>query len=300
MTVSARVRSFIPYFLLTPGIAWLLIFFVVPLFYLLRMALSEGSVEQGFEFAWNFSSLGEVFRSNEDGGFRDQLIRSFKYAGVATVLAFLIGYPLAYAIAFRAGRYRNAMLFLVILPFFVTYLIRTLAWKTILSDDGFAVDILQFFHIFEFLRFVGLVPEGDDRLLATPFAVITAITYNFLPFMVLPIYVSLERIDTKLVEAAQDLYAGSIAAFRKVVFPLSLPGVFAGSLLTFIPASGDFINAVLLGNPNTTMLGNVIQSRYLVVLDYPLAAAMSFILMAAILLAVLIYARLLGTEEITG
>lgn len=300
MTLAGRLRPLLPYLLLLPGIAWLILFFAVPLFYLGRTALEEGTLETGFDFAWNFSNFEDVFRANEDGGVRDQLIRSFTYAGTATVLALLIGYPLAYAIAFRAGRFRNALLFLVILPFFVTYLIRTLAWKTILSDDGLIVDVFATSGAFELLHLLGLVPDGEERLLATPFAVITAITYNFLPFMVLPIYVSLERIDTKLVEAAQDLYAGSLAAFRKVVLPLSIPGVFAGSLLTFIPATGDFINAELLGTPNTTMLGNVIQSRYLVVTDYPVAAAMSFTLMVAIMVAVFVYARLLGTEEITG
>ena len=229
--------------------------------------------------------------------YQEQFIRSFRYAGIATLLAFVIGYPLAYAIAFRAGRFKNYLLFLVVLPFFTTYLIRTLAWQTILSDEGEAVTAMRGSGIMDVLDTLHISQNG--RLLATPTAVVTAITYNLLPFMVLPIYVSLERIDKRLVEAAHDLYGGPIRAFLRVVFPLSLPGVFPGTLLTFIPAAGDFVNAALLGSPNTTMIGNVIQSRFLVLLDYPSAAALSFLLMATILIAVGVYARLLGTEEIT-
>ena len=200
--------------------------------------------------------------------YQEQFIRSFRYAGFATLLAFVIGYPLAYFIAWRAGRFKNYFLFLVVLPFFTTYLIRTLAWQTILSDEGNAVTALRDLGIMDVLDTLHISQNG--RLLATPTAVVTAITYNLLPFMVLPIYVSLERIDRRLVEAAHDLYGGPIRAFLRVVFPLSLPGVFAGTLLTFIPAAGDFVNAALLGSPNTTMIGNVIQSRFLVLLRLPL------------------------------
>jgi spermidine/putrescine transport system permease protein len=215
-------------------------------------------------------------------------LRSFDYALAATLLALALGYPLAYFIAFRAGRLRNLLLGLVILPFFVTFLVRTFAWKTILNDAGPAVWLLQRLH---------LLAEGG-RLLDTAAAVIGGLTYNFLPFMVLPIYVSLEKIDRRLVEAAADLYATPAGAFRRVVLPLSLPGVFAGSLLTFIPAAGDFINAQLLGSPNQQMIGTVIQNQFLEVRDYPLAAALSFVLMAVITLGVLAYARVLGTEEL--
>jgi spermidine/putrescine transport system permease protein len=287
-----RLRALFPYLLLAPGIAWLLIFFVVPMVTLGQSSLEEGTLETGFRFTWQWQNFTDSLDR-----FQEQFIRSFRFAGVATLLAFVIGYPLAYAIAFRGGRFKNYLLFLVVLPFFTTYLIRTLAWQTILSDEGDVLSALRNLGIMDALDTLGVSENG--RLLATPTAVVTAITYNFLPFMVLPIYVSLERIDKRLVEAAHDLYGGPIRAFLRVVFPLSLPGVFAGTLLTFIPAAGDFVNAALLGSPRTSMIGNVIQSRFLVVLDYPSAAALSFLLMAAILIAVGVYARLLGTEEVT-
>lgn len=272
-----------PYLLILPGLAWLAIFFLIPIFTLGQVSLQEGTFAEGFRFTWHWQNYPDVVSR-----FGEQFLRSFMFAGIATLLAFLIGYPLAFAIAFRAGRYKNLFLFLVILPFFTSYLIRTLAWKIILADEGFVVAALQALRLL----------SEDGRLLATRTSVIGGITYNFLPFMILPIYVSLEKIDKKLVEAAEDLYANSLLAFWKVVFPLSLPGVFAGSLLTFIPAVGDFVNAQLLGGPQQQMIGNIIQSRFLRVLDYPGAAAMSFVLMITILLAVALYARLFGTEEL--
>jgi spermidine/putrescine transport system permease protein len=271
---------------------WLGLFFLVPVFTMAYRSLQEGTFAGGFEFTWHFANYPDVISQ-----FDEQLIRSFRFSAVATVLAFVIGYPLAYAIAFRGGRLKNLLLFLVILPFFTTYLIRTLAWETILADRGDFMTTMRDLGVLELTDALRISQDG--RVLATSTAVVTGITYNFLPFMVLPIYVSLERIDRSLIEAANDLYAGSLAAFRKVVLPLSLPGVFAGSLLTFIPATGDFVNAQLLGGPHQQMIGNVIQVRFLQVLDYPAAAALSFVLMAAILFAVLIYARLLGTEELT-
>jgi spermidine/putrescine transport system permease protein len=286
-----RLRPLLPYILLAPGLAWLAVFFVVPMYTLARQSLNDGTLETGFRFAWEWANYSNVIDR-----YQEQFIRSFRYAGTATVLAFLIGYPLAYAIAFRGGRMKSYLLFLVVLPFFTTYLIRTLAWQTILSDQGDVLTTLRDLGVLDVTDALGISQNG--RVLATPTAVVMAITYNFLPFMVLPCYVSLERIDRRLIEAANDLYGGPVRAFRRVVFPLSLPGVFAGSLLTFIPAVGDFINAEILGSPKTQMIGNVIQSRFLEVTDYPGAAALSFILMAAILVAVLIYARLLGTEEL--
>ncbi|MCW3002346.1 MAG: binding-protein-dependent transport system inner rane component, partial [Conexibacter sp.] len=192
----------------------------------------------------------------------------------------------------------NLMLVLVIAPFFTSLLLRTMSWKLILSDYGWDVNADQALHLTNVLNVIGLTTT-DDRLLATPFAVIAGLTYNFLPFMVLPLYVSLEKIDRRFVEAATDLYASRATAFRKVTLPLALPGIFAGSLLTFIPACGDFINAALLGTPKQYMIGNVIQSKFLNILDYPTAAALSFILMSAILIGILIYARLLGTRNLT-
>jgi spermidine/putrescine transport system permease protein len=279
-----RRRALAPYALLTPGTAWLVAFFVVPMFFLAKMALSQGLFPLfTFDWAWsNFSDAVSLYKT--------QFVRSLEYAGVATLLALLISYPLAYWIAFRGGRWKNLLLLLVIAPFFVTYLIRTLAWETILSDDGVVVNVLQSLHIL----------GADGRLLATSVAVIAGITYNFLPFMVLPLYVSLEQVDPRLIEAASDLYANRVMSFLRVTLPLSLPGVFAGVLLTFIPAAGDFINAQLLGTPKQYMIGNVIQSQFLVLRNYPTAAALSFVLMGAILLLVIVFARALGTDRLTG
>ena len=273
-----------PYALLTPGTAWLVLFFVFPMYYLGKMALSQGLFPI-FSFGWTWSNF-----SDSVSEYSTQFVRSLEYAGIATALALAISYPLAYWIAFRGGRWKNLFLLLVIAPFFVTYLIRTLAWETILADNGVVVRTLQAVHIL----------GADSRLLATSVAVIAGLTYNFLPFMVLPLYVSLEQIDHRLVEAASDLYASTPVSFLRVTLPLSLPGVFAGVLLTFIPAAGDFINAQLLGTPQQYMIGNVIQSEFLSLRDYPTAAALSFVLMGAILVLVLIFARVLGTDRLTG
>jgi spermidine/putrescine transport system permease protein len=277
-------RRVIPYFLLGPGTIWLVLFFVVPLFYMARLSLESGIVGN-LEFNWDWSNFGDSLSLYDT-----QFVRSFIYAGLATLIALLISYPLAYTIAFKAGRWRNALLFAVIAPFFTTYLIRTLAWETILSDQSPVVKALQF---------VGLVPE-NGHVLATGAAVIAGLTYNFLPFMVLPIYASLERIDERLIEAAKDLYASASAAFWKVTLPLSAPGIVAGTLLTFIPASGDYVNAQFLGSAGNQMIGNVIQSLYLKQSDYPAAAALSFVLMALIMIIVVIYIRFAGSEALMG
>jgi len=279
-----RHRGLIPYLLLAPGLAWLAFFFLVPMYYLGYTSLQEGDLFSGYTFAWAWGNYSDAFSL-----YRGQFVRSLEYAGVATIIAFLISYPLAYWIAFRGGRWKNLFLLLIIAPFFVTYLIRTLAWKSILSDQGFVVDTLQALNLL----------GEDGRLLATTTAVVAGITYNFLPFMALPLYVSLEQIDPRLIEAAQDLYASRVKAFLRVTLPLSLPGVFAGTLLTFIPATGDFINAELLGTPKQQMIGNVIQSRFKEIADYPQAAALSFVLLAAILVAVLLYARVVGSDRVT-
>ena len=274
-----------PYLLSLPALAYLAVFFVVPLWALLRTSLSSntGSVfDPTLSFNWEFSNYSEAFRE-----YSEQIARSFEYALAATILALLLAYPLAYVIAFKAGKWKNLMLGLVIVPFFITFIVRTLAWKTILGDDTFIVSLIDT---------IGLTENG--RILSTRYAVIGGLTYNFLPFMILPIYVSIEKIDPRLLEAARDLYAGGFRTFRKVLLPLSLPGVLAGSLLTFIPAAGDFVNAQYLGGVNQTMVGTVIQSQFLVTKDYPLAAALSFVLMLIILVAVLIYTRVLGTDEL--
>ncbi len=282
--VSAVRRRLAPYLLLGPGTVWLLLFFLVPLYYLARLSLESGVVGN-LRFDWNWGNYGDALSL-----YGDQFVRSFVYAGIATAAALLLAYPVAYAIAFKAGRWRNLLLFAVIAPFFTTYLIRTLAWQTILADESPAVSALQF---------VGLVPDGG-RALATGPAVIAGLTYNFLPFMVLPIYASLERLDRGLIEAANDLYASAAQAFWRVTLPLSAPGIVAGTLLTFIPASGDYINAQFLGAAGNQMIGNVIQALYLRQSDYPSAAALSFVLMALILAVVLVYIRFAGSEALMG
>jgi spermidine/putrescine transport system permease protein len=278
-------QSLLPYALLAPGLLWLVVFFAVPLYYMAEISLKEGTLETGLRFTWHFGTYTDAISAYDE-----QLIRSFWYAGLSTAIALLVGYPLAYAIAFRGGKWKNALLLVVILPFFITYLVRTLSWQTILDDDGVVVD---------FLQTIGLVAD-DGRLLATGTAVIAGITYNFLPFMILPLYASLERIDRRVLEAAQDLYGRRRDVLARVVVPMSMPGIVAGVLLTFIPAAGDFINAELLGTPRQTMIGNVIQSRFLEITDYPTAAALSFVLMLLILILVLAYARFVGTESLTG
>jgi spermidine/putrescine transport system permease protein len=278
-------RGAVPYLLLAPGLLWLLFFFAAPLYYMGRVALEQGDIYTGFHFSWAFSNFSDAISQ-----YHEQLLRSFWYAFAATALALLIGFPLAYAIATRGGRWKNALLLLVVLPSLTTYLVRTLAWETILSDSSPAVNVLQF---------IGVVPQ-DGRVLATTGAVIAGITYNFLPFMILPLYATLERLDKGMLEAAYDLYANRRKAFVRVTLPLALPGIVAGSLLTFIPAAGDFINAQLLGTSRQYMIGNVIQSRFLVVTDYPTAAALSFILMAAILVMVIAWVRVAGSESLLG
>ena len=280
-----------PYWLLFPGILWLLVFFALPMVYQASTSVQTGSLEDGFQVTWHFATYGEALAE-----YWPQFLRSVLYAGAATVLCLVLGYPLAYLIAFRAGRWRGVVLILVIAPFFTSFLIRTLAWKTILSDGGPVVAVLNSLHVLDVTGWLGLT-QGD-RLLATPLAVICGLTYNFLPFMILPLYTSLERIDGRLHEAAGDLYANPFTTFRKVTFPLSMPGVVSGTLLTFIPASGDYVNADLLGSTDTRMIGNVIQTQFLRILDYPTAAALSFILMAAILFMVTFYIRKSGTEDL--
>jgi spermidine/putrescine transport system permease protein len=273
-----------PYLLLAPGIAWLSVFFLIPLGFLGYQSLESGTYGN-YEFTWEFSNFTDAFSD-----YREQLLRSFLYAGVATTASLVLAFPLVYWIAFRAGPWRNLFLLCIVAPFFVTYLVRTLAWLNILADQGPVVGFLRDVHVL----------GEDEGLLYSTFAVISGITYNFFPFMALPLYVSLEQIDPRLLEAAKDLYASSTQAFLRVTLPLAAPGIVAGTLLTFIPAAGDFINAALLGTTKQTMIGNVIQAKFLTSLDYPTAASLSFILMALILVALLVYARVVGTERLTG
>jgi len=283
---SSRKRRPILLVLLLPGLAWLGVFFLVPIFTLLGTSTQSPapSGEIGaFVQTFSFGNYGRVISD-----YHEQFVRSFVYAGLATVLTLLIAYPLAYMIAFKAGRARNLLLVLVVAPFFTSFILRTVAWRQILADQGFVVSSLKFLH---------LIPQGAT-VTASGVAVVAGITYNFLPFMTLPLYASLERIDPTLIEAGGDLYGNGFAVLRKVTFPLSLPGVVAGTLLTFIPAAGDYVNASLLGNTRTQMVGNVIDSRFFRVVDYPTAAALSFVLMAAILVLVFLYVRKAGTEEL--
>ena len=337
-----RRRWLLPYLLIAPGLLWLAFFFVLPNIQMVLMSLSTGTIRSGFEFTWAFENYVEAFTR-----FPDNVVNSLVFGGLATLLCFLIGYPMAYGIAFRGGRYKTLLLFLVIAPFFTSFLIRTISWRIILGDQGVFLSVIR--------DTLGIVPPNFS-IIGTPLAVVSGLTYQYLPFMVLPLYVALEKIDYRLIEAARDLYAGpwrrggaitgalgggflaaalmlglryasfdaqsllplALAvfagagigavvgsfliseAFVRVIWPLSLPGVFAGSILVFIPTLGDYVNVELLGNPQTQMIGNVIQNRFLQQNDYPLAAALSFILMAAILVAIIVYARALGTEELTG
>ncbi len=258
---------------------------MVPLYSLVATSLydPQGSVLTGYDMTWAFSNYADALQA-----YWRPLLRSLVYGGVATLICLVLGYVLAYAIAFKSGRWKNLMLVLVIAPFFTSFLVRTLSWKLLLSDDGFVVNTLQFLHIL----------GADERLLATPVAVVAGLVYNFLPFMVLPLFASIDKIDHRLIEAAGDLYSRPYVGFFKVTWPLSLPGVVSGTLLTFIPAVGDYINAELLGSPKQRMIGNTIQSLFTDANNYPAAGALSVILMVLILVLVLFYVRRAGTEEL--
>jgi spermidine/putrescine transport system permease protein len=285
---SRRVARLAPYGLTAPGVLWLGIFFVIPMFAMLILSLETriptvGFKESGYQFTWHVAAYAEAW-----GHYHSQFVRSLYYGGVVTVLTLLVGYPAAYWIAFKGGHHKTTYLFLLLLPFFVSFVIRSLAWQFILSDDGIVISNLQR---------IRLLPQGF-HVLSTSTAVISGIAYNSLPFMILPLYVSLEKIDRAVVEAAQDLYATPREVFRKVILPLSIPGIFAGFLLTFIPAVGDYVNNDILGGTNTTMIGNVIQRAYLNDQNYPLASSLSFILMVGLTIGIVIYARVLGTRQI--
>lgn len=281
-----RTGRRVPYLLMIPGLLWLAIFFIYPLINLAETSTKTRAESQetgAFVQTYRFANYIDAFIQ-----YQEQFIRSFTYALMATILALAISYPLAYAIAFKSGRYKNILLILVVAPFFVSFLLRTIAWKQILGAEGPVLQVLRLLHL----------AGPDTSITASSIAVVTGLTYNFLPFMTLPIYASLDRIDPRLMEASGDLYANGMTTFRKVTVPLSMPGVVAGTLLTFIPAAGDYINAAILGNPTTRMIGNVIDSRFFRIVDYPTAAALSFTLMGAILALVLIYIRRSGTEEL--
>jgi spermidine/putrescine transport system permease protein len=272
-----------PYLLLLPGGLWIALFFLIPIVIMASVSLQTGSIEAGYAMTWHWQNFTQGVSQ-----YSTQLIRSVEYGLIATVAALLISYPMAYWIAFHGGHRKSSYLLLILLPFFVSFVIRTLSWQFLLADEGIVLGSLKSLH---------LLP-ADFHVLSTSFAVVAGLTYNFLPFMALPLYVALERMDPRLIEAAGDLYASRRQAFLKVVLPLSIPGIFAGVLLTFIPAAADYINASILGGPGTTMIGNIIQTQFLTNFDYPLAASLSFILMAGLLVGVFLYARALGTESI--
>jgi spermidine/putrescine transport system permease protein len=284
-------RSYTPYLLLLPGLAWLVVFFVVPMLSLASQSLQTGSVDSGYTLTWHFQSYVDALSQ-----FWQHFVRSIAFAGTATALTLLLAYPLAYFMAQKVGRWKNFLLVLVIAPFFTSFLIRTLAWQTILTDNGPVAGLARSAHLTNLLQWLQLT--NNDSLMNSRFAVICGLTYNFLPFMILPLYASLERLDHSLIEAAADLYATPIQTFWKVTWPLSLPGVVGGTLLTFIPAAGDFINSRLLGNTQTVMIGQVIDSEFLRVQDYSIAAALSFVLMLIIVVIVAVYVRRAGTEEL--
>jgi len=287
-----RVRpNYAPYLLLLPGLAWLVVFFVVPTLSLASQSLQTGNVETGYSLTWHFRTYVDAVSQ-----FWPHFLRSIIFAGTATLLTLLLAYPLAYFIAQKVGRWKNFLLVLVIAPFFTSFLIRTLAWQTILTDNGPVVAFARSTHLTDLLQSLQLT--NNDSLMNSRFAVICGLTYNFLPFMILPLYANLERLDHSLIEAAGDLYATPIKTFWKVTWPLSLPGVVGGTLLTFIPAAGDFINSRLLGNTQTVMIGQVIDSEFLRVQDYSTAAAVSFVLMFIIVVIVAVYVRRAGTEEL--
>ena len=276
----------VPYLLLLPGFAFLFTFFILPIINLAQTSTQTpiaGGDTGEYEQTLAFSNYIQAFVEN-----REQFGRSFLYATLATLLALAIAYPLAYAIAFKSGKYKNILLVLVVAPFFTSFILRTVAWKQILGEEGFVVPGL---------RALNIIGE-QTTLTSTSVAVVAGMTYNFLPFMTLPLYASLERIDPRTIEAAGDLYANGLTAFRRVTVPLSMPGVVAGTLLTFIPAAGDYVNAAILGSLNTKMIGNVIESRYFKIVDYPTASALSFTLMVAILILVTLYIRKAGTEKL--
>jgi spermidine/putrescine transport system permease protein len=287
--VPSRKRSYadrkrlVPYWLLSTSGAYLFLFLILPLALLVYTSLQSGGAFSGaFRFTWNFANYSSGFSQ-----YKEQFIRSVLFSGITTAACLLLAYPMTYWIAFYGGRWKSSILLLILIPFFVSFVIRTIQWKFLLGDNGI---------IFSPLKGIGLLPD-NFRVLATPLAVVAGMTYNYLPFTALPLYVALERIDKRLVEAAKDLYSSRWEAFRYVVWPLSLPGVFAAFLLTFVPATGDYVNSSVLGGPGTTMIGNIIQEKFLVELNYPEAAALSVFLMIAMLILATIYARILGTED---
>jgi len=263
----------------------MLLFFLLPILTLAITSLESGDFINGFDFTWKFGNYSDGF-----GLYSTQYLHAIEYGGAATLVALLVAYPAAYWIAFYAGPRKSAYLLAVLLPFFVSFVIRTLSWETLLSDDGPLLGPMKAAHLV----------SADFRVLATPVAVIGGLAYTFFPFMLLPVYASLEKIDRGLVEAAEDLFSNRFEVFRRVIFPLSIPGVFAGVLLTGIPAIADYVNQDLLGGVGTTMVGRVIEQQFEVSTNYPLAASLAFVFMLGLLATLMLYQRIFGTEQIMG
>jgi spermidine/putrescine transport system permease protein len=278
-------KRMLPYWLLLPAAIWLFLFFLIPFLSLVATSLYDpsGSVLTGYHVAWHFQNFPHVLKN-----YGPHLWRAIWWALIATSLCLVLGYVLAYTIAFKVGRWKNLALVMVIAPFFTSFLIRTDAWKLILADRGVVVQTLQHLHLL----------SADGRLLATPVAAIAGLTYNYLPFAILPLYASIEKLDQRLVEAAGDLYASPLRAFAKITLPLTMPGVVGATLLTFIPAVGDYINATLLGSTNDRVVGADIQSLFTTTQDYASAGALSVTLLVLILIGTIVYVRKAGTEEL--
>jgi spermidine/putrescine transport system permease protein len=286
---------------------WLLALFLVPFLIVLKISLSDIALsippytpQLDLSAGWDGikSFLSELVFENftfltHDPLYWKAYVSSLQIAAISTLLTLLVGYPIAYVIGVKLRNYpllQALSLVLLIAPFFISFLLRTLAWKQIFSDEGLLVGVLKTFQ---------LIPS-DAYLTGTPFSVVFGLTYMFLPFMALPIYTTLEKLDLRYVEAGEDLYANPFTVFRTITFPLSIPGVISGTLLTFIPATGDYINASrdFLGSTDTAMMGNVIEANFLVLQNFPAAAALSLILMASILVLVSAYVRRSGTDDL--
>jgi len=291
MSARAIRQRLTPYVLVLPGWLWLVVFFVIPALAMLSVSTMTGDDLNGFKQTFHFGTYVDAWNQ-----FHTQILRSLFYGLIATVICLIIAYPVAYWIAFRGGRYKSSLLFLLLLPFFVSFVIRTQSWEFMLDDHGMVLGVLRALHLEGLMEWTGLAGT-DGQILQTSTAVVGGLVYNFLPFTVLPIYVALERIEPALLEAAADLYASKAAAIRKIVLPLSLPGVFAAVLLTFVPVASDYVNATILGGTRNTMIGNIIQTEYFTNLDYPTAASLSFILMGILLIGIFLYARVLGTQD---
>lgn len=273
-----------PYLLSLPSVAWLAALFIVPLLIMLSLSLKTCDPASGAcTMTWSWGQL-----PHQVNLYHQQFITSLVYAGAATVIDLAISFPIAYWIAFYGGRKKNFFLMMLLVPFFVSFVIRTLIWQFILANNGFVIDFLRHHHIV----------SPSFHVLGTGYAVIAGLAYNYLPFTALPLYVAIERIDRRVLDAAHDLYANRTTAFMKVVFPLAIPGIFAAFLLTFIPAFGDYVNQELLGGTSSTMIGTVIQNSFLVSGDYAGGSSLSVVLLLVALVGIWLYARVLGSRSI--